>query len=81
MIRVCVVGLGYVGLSTAIHAAEAGYLVFGLDTNIQKVKKLNSGSSLIEDISDIRVANVIKQNLFSAHTDIDDIVDPEVVLI
>ena len=81
MIRVCVVGLGYVGLSTAIHAAEAGYLVFGLDTNIQKVKKLNSGSSLIEDISDIRVANVIKQNLFSAHTNIDDIVDPEVVLI
>jgi UDP-N-acetyl-D-glucosamine dehydrogenase len=81
MIRVCVVGLGYVGLSTAIHAAEAGYLVFGLDTNIEKVKKLNSGSSLIEDISDIRVANVIKQKLFSAHTNIDDIVDPEVLLI
>ena len=41
--KVCVVGLGYIGLPTATLAAIAGHDVVGVDTNPAVVKSLNSG--------------------------------------
>jgi UDP-N-acetyl-D-glucosamine dehydrogenase len=50
--HVTVVGQGYVGLPLAIKAADSGFTVFGLDDNEQKINKLKSGKSFIEDLSD-----------------------------
>jgi nucleotide sugar dehydrogenase len=38
---VCIIGLGYVGLPLACLCAEKGYQTFGLDKDIEKIKKIN----------------------------------------
>jgi len=48
--RVGVVGLGYVGLPLAVEFAQAGFQVTGIDIDKDKVARLNSGTSYIQDI-------------------------------
>ena len=43
---ICVVGLGYVGLPTAISFYKAGFRVVGVDVSEQIVKSLNDGINL-----------------------------------
>ena len=47
-----VIGLGYVGLPLVVESCNSGLKVFGYDNNSDKVKKLQNGTSPIEDISD-----------------------------
>ena len=49
MKKISVVGLGYIGLPTAILAAQRGYIVSGFDTNIKKIKAINKGDGLIQE--------------------------------
>jgi UDP-N-acetyl-D-mannosaminuronic acid dehydrogenase len=44
MKKVCIIGLGYIGLPTAILAARAGLKVTGVDIDAQRVKELNECS-------------------------------------
>ena len=53
---VVIVGLGYVGLPLSIRAAEVGYDVIGIDSDIRKVEALQQGLSYVEDVSSDRVA-------------------------
>lgn len=71
MKRISVVGLGYIGLPTAIVAAQAGYEVFGFDANQDKIDKINSGDSTIfePEISD-RLWNVLSKATFKAYKDL-----------
>ncbi|WP_129595990.1 nucleotide sugar dehydrogenase [Anaerophilus nitritogenes] len=62
--KVCVIGLGYVGLPLAISLAKYGYEVFGIDTSKDKIKSLRNGKSYILDISDKDLQDVIHKNLF-----------------
>lgn len=48
-IRVCVLGLGYVGAPTASAFALAGAKVLGYDINEETVKKINAGISPVSD--------------------------------
>lgn len=41
--NICVIGQGYVGLPISIHAAQAGFTVYGLDINENKLKQLKEG--------------------------------------
>jgi len=43
--KVCVVGLGYIGLPTACLLATHGYQVVGVDTNQKVVKKVNQSEA------------------------------------
>ncbi len=47
--RVCVIGLGYIGLPTAIIAAESGYNVIGYDIDTKRVAEINSGNPVIHE--------------------------------
>lgn len=47
--KVCIIGLGYVGLPLAVQAALRGYEVYGLDNDAAKIKKINAGKSPIEE--------------------------------
>ena len=47
--KVSVVGLGYVGLPTAIAIARAGHEVFGYDINDHTVASLSRGESRLRD--------------------------------
>ncbi|HRN78473.1 MAG TPA: UDP-N-acetylglucosamine 2-epimerase (non-hydrolyzing) [Candidatus Dependentiae bacterium] len=49
MKRVCMLGLGYIGLPTAIVLAEHNYIVVGVDIDINRVKKINSGDPVIHE--------------------------------
>jgi nucleotide sugar dehydrogenase len=56
---ICIVGQGYVGLPLSLAAAEAGYFVTGIDSDIEKVRKLNEFKTTIEEISELRIKSAI----------------------
>ena len=58
-----VIGLGYVGLPLVVESCNSGLKVFGYDNNSDKVKKLQNGTSPIEDISDEMLKKALQKNL------------------
>ena len=81
MNKVGIVGLGYVGLPTAVFAAESGYLVCGFDTNEEKVKQIKACVSYIEDIESVRVRNVVVNKLLSAHNQVEGLNNSDIIVI
>jgi UDP-N-acetyl-D-glucosamine dehydrogenase len=67
--RIAVVGVGYVGLPLAVHFAEAGFRVEGLDVKTETVEKLNRGESIINDIKSERIKPLVKSGKFHVTTD------------
>jgi len=49
MKRVCILGLGHIGLPTAILVAQSGYQVIGVDTDENIVTMLNDGISHLHE--------------------------------
>ncbi len=49
MKKICVIGLGYIGLPTACMLANSGYNILGVDVNDDVINLLNSGSIHIEE--------------------------------
>ena len=66
--KVCVIGLGYVGLPLAALCAIKGYQVVGLDSNQGVVDKINSGCSHIRDDEVERLVKVAHKtrNLYAS---------------
>jgi len=56
--RIGIVGLGYVGLPTAVAYADAGFSVVGIDTDRERAIAVARGESYIEDVraADVRAA-------------------------
>ena len=55
-INIAVVGLGYVGLPTAVAFHKLGYSVIGIDTSIRVIEKLNKGENpLIDNALEIEI--------------------------
>src|SRR5664280_3504320 len=50
--KVAIAGQGYVGLPIAMRAVEVGYDVVGYEPDLTRAKRLLSGSSYVEDVSD-----------------------------
>ncbi|HFU7076488.1 MULTISPECIES: nucleotide sugar dehydrogenase [Bacillus] len=48
--KVCVVGLGYIGLPTSAIFAKAGYDVIGVDVNPVAIEMINQGKVHIEEV-------------------------------
>ena len=62
MTRVCVIGLGYIGLPTAVLAARHGMRVFGVDVNDAVVAGVNAGRShVLEPELDGLVGRVVAE--------------------
>jgi UDP-N-acetylglucosamine 2-epimerase (non-hydrolysing) len=69
MKTVCVIGLGYIGLPTAIVIAEHGWPVTGVDINHEKVKAINTGDPVIYEPEIYeKLQIVLGNNLFYATT-------------
>ena len=47
--RICVIGLGYIGLPTASMFAIAGHEVVGVDINKQIIELINNGNTHINE--------------------------------
>jgi len=68
--KVCFMGLGYIGLPTAIIAAKHGVDVVGVDVNAEVVEKTNLGKlHLVEDGLEELLHEVISNGSFKAHTE------------
>ena len=78
---IVVVGLGYVGLPIAIAAANSGLNIIGIDLNQEKVAKINSGKSPIEDVKDSEILGLVELGLFKAQSDFSQVKNADVVLI
>ncbi|MFA5370317.1 MAG: nucleotide sugar dehydrogenase [Candidatus Omnitrophota bacterium] len=59
--KLCVLGLGYVGLPIAVEFAGRGFFVYGYDTKAVRIDALRSGCSYIDDIPDKRIVSVSKK--------------------
>ena len=70
MKKICVVGLGYIGLPTAVLFALKGFEVLGFDINESIVNNINKGKSHIAERDlDISLKEVIKNKSFIAKTE------------
>lgn len=67
--RVCIVGLGYVGLPLAQTFIRGGYSVLGFDIDAEKVKKLMLGESYIGHIPSDHVREIVRTGRFEATAD------------
>jgi len=79
--KITVVGQGYVGLPLAIAAGNAGYTVYGLDNNVEKINSLVNGISLIEDLTDDVIKESINSKRYQPTTDKGVVANSELVLI
>lgn len=79
--RICVMGLGYVGLPMAIQLARLGFPVTGLDVNKERVTAINRGESYIQDVDATDVAQVVEEGLFRATADPDVLSSMDIIFI
>ena len=69
--KICIVGLGYVGLPTAIFFAENGFNVIGVARNKKNLNKINQGISTIGELNlDSRLSNVVNSKKLFATSDL-----------
>jgi len=69
-VKICVIGLGYVGLPTAVFFAERGFYVNGVDIDAEKVNTINSGNSPLNDLGlDEQIKSLIQNEKLKATTD------------
>lgn len=73
-IKICVVGLGYVGLPLA-RLFSTKYPTIGFDTNQQRVDALMAGHDATLEVPDELLQEAINHNGFRCTTELDDIRD------
>mgnify|MGYP000400634604 CR=1 FL=1 len=78
---VAIIGQGYVGLPLAMAAVDAGWSVIGIEKSVSRVDQLNSGSSPVEDISDIRLAKALSEKKYVASNNPSDVSTASVITI
>src|SRR6266705_4243467 len=79
--KICIVGLGYVGLPLAIQFARAKVPVLGLDVDATKVDLINQGQSYIRHIPQGTIEEVVKDKRLSASTEFGRIKEVQAVII
>ena len=71
--RVCVIGLGYVGLPLAVEFAKAGLKTTAVDIDREKVDLINRGESYIGDVAPDDVRAVTDSGFLHATTDFSEL--------
>lgn len=79
--KICILGLGYVGLPIAVAAAESGNIVYGYDTNLSKVSSLQLGISYIEDVDERTLKELLNKKSLIISTEPKDINELDTLLI
>lgn len=81
--KICVIGLGYVGLPTATFFAEKGFEVIGVDVDETKVTMINSGYSPLKDLNlDDKIRSATEKKKLKATTNTNTAVaESDIILI
>ena len=70
---IAVIGLGYVGLPTAVNFAENGFSVIGVNSTQSKVDLINAGGCYLTDLNlDERVKRLVERGKLTATIDTAD---------
>lgn len=71
-LRICVIGIGRIGLPTALSFAKSNLITIGVDINPNLISMINSGDFPLKDEPgyDIIFQNVINEKRFSATDDL-----------
>lgn len=82
-LNICVIGIGRIGLPTALSFANSGLTTVGVDINEQLVEMINSGNFPLKDEPgyDVIFDKVINQKKFRATTNFSDGVNSSDVII
>jgi len=81
VVKISVIGQGYVGLPIALAAYEAGYDVYGIDNDVHKIAVLNSYKSVVEDITDYQIKEALTSTRYHVSTDVKLVSESEIILI
>ena len=79
--RICVVGLGYVGLSLAVELAKAGFTVNGVDLDSERVTLLNRGESYLVDVASTTLQPLVNAGRLSASTEFSEAKNADALVI
>lgn len=79
--KVAVIGLGYVGLPTAVELAKSGFKVFGIDIQKKRVDKVNRGESFVFDVPSRDLKKAIKSKGLKAFNNHSPLKNSDIVLI
>lgn len=81
MESVTVVGLGYVGLPTAVALAQTNFKVNGFDINSKRISQLKNGNSYIDEIPSKTISKLVSSEKLTVFTEINLIKKTDVFLI
>lgn len=79
--KICIIGLGYVGLPLAAAFGEKGYFVYGLDNSRSRVKRLKEGEKYIVDVDSKEIISLIKKKKFLPTSNQKVIEDSDIIII
>lgn len=79
--KIGVIGLGYVGLPTAVEFAKAGFTVTGFEKNQQIIKNINSAKSHIKDVNEDDLWLVVQRNRLKATDKVEELATMDAILI
>ena len=80
--KVCVVGLGYVGVPLSVASAQAGFRVVGVDVEKEKVSMINDGVCYVEDAySEKQLPELVKAGSIRATASLSDGADDSDVIL
>ena len=78
--KICVIGLGYVGLPLA-RLFSTKYDTVGFDMNQSRVDALNAGHDATMEVSDVLLQDAIKNHGLKCSTRLDDIRDCNIYIV
>lgn len=80
-VKVCVIGLGYVGLPLAVEKAKVGFTVVGIDRNTARVSQVNRGLNYIGDVDGGELAELVDQKKLRATDDFEVVFQQDILII
>jgi UDP-N-acetyl-D-glucosamine dehydrogenase len=81
MNKVSVIGLGYVGLPLCFSAVESNYCVIGVDSNLEKVRLINSGELSLSGIEKATLLEISNSKNFVATSDFEEVCGSAIIVI
>ena len=67
--KICIVGLGYVGLPLAARFSIKGFEVTGFDIKEERINQLTNKIDINNDISDTNLENLVKNSKLTSNID------------
>ncbi len=82
-ISVCVIGLGRIGLPTAIYFANSGLNTFGIDIDVELINKIKSNNFPLKDEPgyEFIFESVIKEGKLKVSTNFDDVITKSDIIV